>query len=175
MFLEIPRRVGANFLGGAFPVTPALFRSSLLHINICWLQIGDTHGFLCCGFWYCSNRTHFKVVIIPNVDRKLSGKASPNKEPIHSNNKPSKSRLTRTWSICHRSWLVKWKLSWSTMLLSKRNVSYRFYPRETSYGRSSDPPPPLLETSRTFFDFAEGPEALFILQALRLSCCVSKV
>ena len=30
-------------------------------------------------------------------------------------------------------------------------------------------PPPPLETSRTFFDFAETPVALFILQALRLS------
>ena len=28
-------------------------------------------------------------------------------------------------------------------------------------------PPTLLETSRTFFDFAEAPVALFILQALR--------
>ena len=31
------------------------------------------------------------------------------------------------------------------------------------------PPPPLLETSRTFFDFPEARVALFILQPLRLS------
>ena len=30
-------------------------------------------------------------------------------------------------------------------------------------------PPPPLETSRTFFDTVEAPEALFIVQALRLS------
>ena len=33
----------------------------------------------------------------------------------------------------------------------------------------SHPPPPPLETSRTFFDSAEAPEALFILPALGLS------
>ena len=45
-------------------------------------------------------------------------------------------------------------------------VIYRFCPRETSYGRSSGAPPyPPLETSQTFFDSAEAPEALFILQA----------
>ena len=52
---------------------------------------------------------------------------------------------------------------------NKGSVTYRFCPRETSYGRSSGDPPPTLETSRTFFDTAEAPDALFIVQALRLS------
>ena len=57
---------------------------------------------------------------------------------------------------------------------TKGSVTYQFCPRETSYGRFSgySPPttPPLLfETSRTFFSCAKAPEALFILQALRLS------
>ena len=45
----------------------------------------------------------------------------------------------------------------------KESVTYRFCPRERSYGRSSGDPPPL-ETSHTFFDTAEAPETLFFLQ-----------
>ena len=57
---------------------------------------------------------------------------------------------------------------------TKGSVTHQFCPRETSCGRfSADPPPPTppppFETSRTFFSSAEAPEALFILQALRLS------
>ena len=37
-----------------------------------------------------------------------------------------------------------------------------------------DTPPPL-ETSRTFFDFAEAPVALFTLQSLRLSVVYESV
>ena len=50
-------------------------------------------------------------------------------------------------------------------------ITYRFRPRETSYGRSSgDPPtPPLLEISHTFFDTAEAHEAIFFLQIEGLS------
>ena len=45
-------------------------------------------------------------------------------------------------------------------ILSTRNVIWTFFWRL---------PPPPLETSRTFFDTIEAPEALFIVQALRLS------
>ena len=46
----------------------------------------------------------------------------------------------------------------------KGSFIYRFCSRETLYGRSSGDPLPL-EMSRTFFDSAEAPETLFILQA----------
>ena len=47
-------------------------------------------------------------------------------------------------------------------IVTTRNVIWTFF---------GDPPPhhPLLETPRTFFDSAKAPEALFILQALRLN------
>ena len=55
----------------------------------------------------------------------------------------------------------------------KGSVTYQFCPRETSYGRfSGDPPPtnaPFLKRHALFSALAEAPEALFILQALRLS------
>ena len=35
--------------------------------------------------------------------------------------------------------------------------------------------PPPLETSRTFFDSTEAPEALFIVQALRLSAVYKSI
>ena len=40
------------------------------------------------------------------------------------------------------------------IVLATPLVTYRYCQRETSYGRSSGdtPPPPPLETSRTFFD-----------------------
>jgi hypothetical protein len=57
--------------------------------------------------------------------------------------------------------------------MHKGSVTHRFCPRETSYGRSSGdppfPPPRALETPHTVFDSADAPEALFILQTLKLS------
>ena len=68
-------------------------------------------------------------------------------------------------------------LKFKTCFNCKGSVTYRFCPRETSYGRSSgDPPPhPPLETSRTFFDTTEAPAALFIVQALRLSAVYKSI
>ena len=51
-------------------------------------------------------------------------------------------------------------------ILSTRNVIWTFFWR---------PPPPPLETSRTFFDTTEAPEALFIVQALRLSAVYKSI
>ena len=45
----------------------------------------------------------------------------------------------------------------------KESVTYRFCPRERSYMDVLLETPPTLETSRTFFDTAEAPEALFFL------------
>ena len=52
--------------------------------------------------------------------------------------------------------------------MSKGSVTNRFYPREPPPPPPSGTPthPHSLETSRTFFDIAEAPEALFILQFL---------
>ena len=53
-------------------------------------------------------------------------------------------------------------LRWKTAL-GKRHIS--ILSTRTSYGRSSGDPPLPLETSRTFFDTAEAPEALSMLKA----------
>ena len=51
-------------------------------------------------------------------------------------------------------------------ILSTRNVIWTFFWR---------PPPLPLETSRTFFDSAEAPKALFIVKALRLSAVYKSI
>ena len=70
-------------------------------------------------------------------------------------------RTTISYNVIN-SIFIPWCIYWGS-------VTNRFCPRETSYGRSSGSPQSTLETSCTFFDFAEGPGALFTLQPLRLS------